>query len=408
MTVYNNRDIFFSSKEYRSNYNSLLNSFLSKHEDFDEMNFIEYELDLYDLCVENTTLTPYTFEGLHKYAVNFGNCRFIISSLYDNLVTFKEENDGWDLELALKYQVTFKKIIEFLKERKDLISGIKTKKYNNVLSTSKTPEVRKLLTKILHDDITIFNVINYINDNTNNETYDFFIKEFNSCCEYIFYDFMFNVNDADIKTALEINENNLEYVYVYEDELVRIKHFVKEINNIKTVWNVSGLKSEQAENTIELVYLNNMMIDYYDGFFANEIEGFENIINLKNIWYHLNNKERKSSQIKKEQAQTNITKTSKLADKWHALLYLIEVEVYKKEIPTNHEGAFIKSKIEEIGKQRCKNSGQGFYRQVRDLKGNIKSNINVKQLFNDNWKDVIIDLSKNDENIIKYLENFYK
>lgn len=104
----------------------------------------------------------------------------------------------------------------------------------------------------------------------------------------------------------------------------------------------------------------------------------------------------------------SIPKTKKIADKWHALLYLIEVEVYKKEIPTNFEGAFIKSKIEEIGKQRCNNSGQGFYRQVRDLKGNINSNINVKRLFNDNWKDVIIDLSNNDENIIKYLETYYK
>lgn len=102
------------------------------------------------------------------------------------------------------------------------------------------------------------------------------------------------------------------------------------------------------------------------------------------------------------------SKTKKISDKWHALLYLIEVEVYKKEIPTNFEGAFIKSEIEEIGKQRCKNSGQGFYRQVRDLKGNIYSNINVKRLFNDNWKDIIIDLSNNDENIIKHLETYYK
>ena len=102
------------------------------------------------------------------------------------------------------------------------------------------------------------------------------------------------------------------------------------------------------------------------------------------------------------------TKTKKISDKWYALLYLIEVEVYKKEIPTNFEGAFIKSEIEEIGKQRCKNSGQGFYRQVRDLKGNINNNISVKRLFNDNWKDVIIELSNNDENIIKYLDTYYK
>ena len=102
----------------------------------------------------------------------------------------------------------------------------------------------------------------------------------------------------------------------------------------------------------------------------------------------------------------NIPKSKKIGDKWHALLYLIEIEVYQKKIPTNVDGAFIKSEIEQIGKDRCKNSGQGFYRQVRDLKGNIKDNKSVKRLFNDGWKTVIIELSNNDENIIKYLNTF--
>ena len=155
MSDYNSRDIYFSLNEYRSNYNNLLNDFLSKHDDFDEINFIEHELDLYDLCLENATLTPYTFKGELKYAINFGNCRFIISKIYDSLVTFKKENDGWDLELALKYQVTFKKIIDFLKERKELVSNINSKKYNNLISTAKTPEVRKLLNDILYKNITI-------------------------------------------------------------------------------------------------------------------------------------------------------------------------------------------------------------------------------------------------------------
>lgn len=293
MSDYNSRDIYFSLKEYRNNYSSLLNSFLSKHEDFDEINFIENELDLYDLCLENATLTLYTFKGEYKYAINYGNCRFIISKIYDSLVTFKKENDGWDLELALKYQVTFKKIISFLKERKELVSNINSKKYNNLISTAKTPSVRKLLNEILYNDITIINVINYINDNTNKKTHDLFLKEFNSCCQFIFNEFMFKVKDDDIKKALEIFENNLEYVYAYEGELEKFSVFVKDFGTIKTVYNVSGLFEEQKENTVRLVYLNNMMIDYYDGFFANPIENFENISSLKYVYNHLNGIEKK-------------------------------------------------------------------------------------------------------------------
>lgn len=306
MSDYNSRDIFFSSKEYRNKYNTLLNSFLSKHEDFDEINFIENELDLYDLCLENATLTLYTFKGEYKYAINFGNCRFIISKIYDSLVTFKKENDGWDLELALKYQVTFKKIIDFLKERKELVSNINSKKHNNLISTAKTPEVRKLLNDILYKNITIINVINYINDNTNKKTYDLFLKEFNSCCQFIFNEFMFKVKDDDIKKALEILENNLEYVYAYEGDLENFSVFVKDFDSIKTVYNVSGLFKEEKENTVRLVYLNNMMIDYHDGFFANTIENFENISNLKHVYNHLNGIERKhnSSIVEERQDKT--------------------------------------------------------------------------------------------------------
>ena len=303
MSDYNSRDIYFSLKEYRNNYSSLLNSFLSKHEDFDEINFIENELDLYDLCLENATLTLYTFKGEYKYATNYGNCRFIISKIYDSLVTFKKENDGWDLELALKYQVTFKKIISFLKERKELVSNINSKKYNNLISTAKTPSVRKLLNEILYNDITIINVINYINDNTNKKTHDLFLKEFNSCCQFIFNEFMFKVKDDDIKKALEIFENNLEYVYAYEGELEKFSVFVKDFGTIKTVYNVSGLFEEQKENTVRLVYLNNMMIDYYDGFFANPIENFENISSLKYVYNHLNGIEKKYNSSIDEEIQ---------------------------------------------------------------------------------------------------------
>lgn len=123
MSDYNSRDIYFSFKEYCLNYNNLLSSFLSKHEDFDEINFIENELDLYDLCIENANLTLYKFKDEYRYCINFGNCRFIISKIYDNLVTFEEKNDGWDLDLAYKYRVTFEKIIGFLRDKKnDLVT----------------------------------------------------------------------------------------------------------------------------------------------------------------------------------------------------------------------------------------------------------------------------------------------
>ena len=49
------------------------------------------------------------------------------------------------------------------------------------------------------------------------------------------------------------------------------------------MYNVDGSMKEKNEHNVQLVYLNNMMIDYFDGFFANEIKGFEKISVLKNV-----------------------------------------------------------------------------------------------------------------------------
>ena len=297
MSNYNSRDIFFSFKEYNNNYNNVLSAYLSKHDDFDEKNFIENELDLYNLCLENATLTSHFCTTNKKYTINFGNCKFYISKIHDSLFTSKKVDDGWNLELALKYQVTFKKIIEYLKEKKELVSDIKTKKYNYLISTAKTPEVRKLLSDIFYKKVTLFSVVNYLKEKTNTETYSLFLAEFNICCVNIFNEFMFAIDEDDIKTALEQSENNLEYVYAYEGDLLNFSIFVKDIGGFKTVRNVTGLFKEQKENTIKLVCLNSLMINYFAGFCVNPIFCFENISHLKYVYNFLNNVKKGSNDI---------------------------------------------------------------------------------------------------------------
>ncbi len=325
LSNYNTRNIHFSLKEYTNNYQSLLTEFLSIHEDFDEKQFIDYELDLYDLCLENATLTHYFHNGKNKYAVNFGNCRFIISKIYDNLVNFKDENDGWDLELALKYQASFKKIIDYLKRKKEILLDINSTRYNNLLNIAKTPEVRELLTNIFYKNITLFSVVNFIKEKTNDETYELFMGEFNFCFEMISNEFMFKIKEEDIKEALEIYKNNLEYLYVSDEEINKINPFIRNINNIDTVYNVRGLSKIKNENSTRLVYLNNLMIDYYNGFFANEIEGFENISQLKHVYNYLNNIENNGNELENS----------------------LENQIKINEINAKHDNDYLKSSIED-------------------------------------------------------------
>ena len=47
MIDFKKREISFSLKEYKNNYVTLLNEYLSKHDDFDEKQFIEHEIEFY-------------------------------------------------------------------------------------------------------------------------------------------------------------------------------------------------------------------------------------------------------------------------------------------------------------------------------------------------------------------------
>jgi len=114
-----NRKISFILKEYKEDYNILLQEYLSKHEDFEEKQFIELEIDFYNLCYSNANLIKSYYDGKYIYSVNGGHCEVLIPKIYDSLVTFKDENDGWDIELSLKYKATFEKIISFLRDKQN-------------------------------------------------------------------------------------------------------------------------------------------------------------------------------------------------------------------------------------------------------------------------------------------------
>jgi hypothetical protein len=406
MVNYNNREIFFSLKDYVANYNTLLDKYLSKHEDFDEKQFVEYEIDLYEICKENSNLTSYSEGGLLKFNVNNGNCRFLITKIYDTLVTFKKEDDGWDLELALKYQSTFVKILNFLNEKKKLIANIKGKKYNYLLTIAHTSEVRNLLTEIMYHEISTFDVINFINKHTNDENYEVFMKEFNTCCTNIFYEFMFYVNEEDIVKALELNANNLEYVYVNEFELKSINHFVKKINELLTVYNIGGFTRGSSEYTTKLVYLNNMMIDYFDGFFADKIVGFENIGHLKYIFNFLkksnDSKDYGYNQLPVEEFKIS---NKKYPAKYHALTYMIELVVKSQKPPLDPDGSFKKDLIIKEGIRRCEDSGQNFYKFVKDYFLDISNNKIKKSIFSTNWKEIVLDITEDKADLENFIQN---
>jgi hypothetical protein len=133
---------------------------------------------------------------------------------------------------------------------------------------------------------------------------------------------------------------------------------------------------------------------------------FKRIINFLEL--KLNTLKVKNQNLKNQispEASDSLNK--KIAAKWYALLYLLEVEIKGLKIPVNREGAFIKTEIEEIGKIRVGDGGQSFYRNVKNLVTIVKAKSDLKPYLGENWKKEIIALSENNPEIISYINKYY-
>lgn len=98
-------------------------------------------------------------------------------------------------------------------------------------------------------------------------------------------------------------------------------------------------------------------------------------------------------------------KSKKISEKWYALLYWFELKVSGEEPPINIEGTFIKTKLEEIGRIKCSSSGQNFYKFFKEI--DINNHILLVKSFGKDWKEVIKNLSNNNPEITKYIDENY-
>ena len=130
---------------------------------------------------------------------------------------------------------------------------------------------------------------------------------------------------------------------------------------------------------------------------------------FKRIMNFLDSKlnELKCSNKNNIKSTTSDITTNKYSAKWHAVLYLLELENKGQNIPVNKEGCFIKSKIEEIGRERVGNGGQSFYRQVTQLADIVKSKADLIPYMGENWKNEIIKLTGDNTEIVNYIEKHY-
>ncbi|TYP98311.1 hypothetical protein C7447_103484 [Tenacibaculum adriaticum] len=144
-------------------------------------------------------------------------------------------------------------------------------------------KVKELIDSILKNEMSFFEIVQYIETNSTDSSRDLLLNEIYSAFKMKSLDFMFEVKDEDIKDAINQFDHNLEYLYLSDEDKLKVQHFIKEIDNKLTIFNVGGFSKVADPKKTKVIYLNNLMIEYHDGFFQHEIKGFENLNHFKSI-----------------------------------------------------------------------------------------------------------------------------
>jgi len=276
---------------YSLNFESRVSEFLNKYNDTTAEDFISYEINF----LENIMNDIQNSESARDDFSLSGKVVFEKASPIVKLI-------GYDQF----YYSTVKKI-KYLEQKKNEVNNPKRTSYNHVLLECKSPEIEKLFINILHNGISLYNAIDQINKMTTPETYVLFLYEFETIYHHLLCSFMSSIEVSTIEQALDVFDYELEYVYVAEEDMPKLGSKLRNIGKFKTVYNIFDLSKEKKPDSIEIVHLNNLMIDYYNGFFESPKKEFEHMIELKTVYNYLNN-EYINKYFGKTTLHTDITK----------------------------------------------------------------------------------------------------
>lgn len=175
-------------------------------------------------------------------------------------------------------------------------------------------------------------------------------------------------------------------------------------------YDCSELPSERIseEDTLEYVLKNNVYADFdkwtsaifqVRGYLKTDQEIFEDFVdnNPKRFNRYLESKKNTLSKI-----QTNTeSKSIKYLARHYVLAYLIECNSLGVSYPVGK-----KTELEQIGNQRIgPGKGNRFYKVFNDIiKGDLNAENNLIEIGGENWREIVIMLSKEPEKVEQFLQ----
>lgn len=118
------KKVIFTLKEYKERYNEILESFICEYEDYEEIDFINEEIEKYKIYLKNTKLVDHgTYTDNYKPFVLLEGWDIvdeIINKIEIDTLDHKGNKHGvrYDALLCRKLDISFTKIISFLENKK--------------------------------------------------------------------------------------------------------------------------------------------------------------------------------------------------------------------------------------------------------------------------------------------------
>ena len=271
MVNFQNKKIFYTLKEYQSNYNNLLKEYLNQHEDFDELMFLDIEMQFYSLCYDNSNVILGDIGYGPQYCINGGSCELLIPEINNALSTFIFEiNDGYNIELSTKFNASFNKILKFLIAKMDRARTASSNPFTAVGKNIFASETyyENLINDPLYNPENEYQILkskfkeDYHSKTAHlKDTNDYFLQEFDG-----------DLQDWENEQKEEINKTFLK--------------LIKELNNNKIFF--FGCSFDNYKHNYDK-RLNEFLEHYVD---ASEYDFIEDELNfLENILYDIQNSE---------------------------------------------------------------------------------------------------------------------
>jgi hypothetical protein len=114
-------------------YDASLKEFLNKYEDNHEIYFIEHELEFYKKCHHSSIIKKETIDTIRS--------EHLVVEIYNKLNDLVSENGGFNFELSNEFQATFKRIVNFLEAKYDIVKAKINEQTNADVNGDATNEI---------------------------------------------------------------------------------------------------------------------------------------------------------------------------------------------------------------------------------------------------------------------------